>query len=565
MFKICSLEIKKLLSRIEFYIFITLLAGVLIVSAFVFKPEVRKDTSIKIAGETVNEVYDKFNKIDGIKESLNASINNVTSSAEVYIKTDVKSEINILFKDLDNNCFNFNDKLNTISTPAKQELVKGIIVKLENLATTINNYLEYTKNQTEYYILVTEYDYTALYSTINLIRNNFSADNYAEMASNYCDVYSTQLKSNLSKLIYPELKETASQYRLNSHLNHITTLRLDEINQKIINLNTDCLQDNALNNSTIMKNKITTLINNYINVVNLYTEGYSSAMCSKALSGLNNSTRKDLIGYSNVLLHEQEDKAIINEYCILHNLNPENYSKELSASHTSNYTKNSYDYSYFAISMIAILVTIFAIYMSSVLTNDNIGKLRMIAIRPIKRSKIFFGKYLATILVSLTALLISLGIAITIGGFKFGFDTNNILMVINSQFVVIMHPMIAIAIYMFSLLIIVAIYTALALTLTTFIKNKFIVLSVILAFYVFNTTLPIFFDVYSWLRFYPFANINLMAFFSGNRLTNNSVIAKLFNSEIYFGMNIWISLSYILIITTLVLAIGKIMFRKKDL
>ena len=119
--------------------------------------------------------------------------------------------------------------------------------------------------------------------------------------------------------------------------------------------------------------------------------------------------------------------------------------------------------------------------------------------------------------------------------------------------------------YALSLMLIIMLYGAITLMLSTFIKNKFIIAIIISLFYIGNLALPVMFNVYSWLRFYPLANINLMAYFSGNQLTNTSVIAKLFNCEIYYGMHFIISLSYILVITILMLWIANVIFRKKDL
>ncbi len=566
MFKICSLEMKKLLSRIWFYGFLVLLVGILVASAFAFEPTKRENPSITLPGETVNEIYNNFTKDGGIKQNFDQNVSSVVSSADIYINTDVRVEIKDLFQDFDNACFNFNDKLNSMSTQATKELIEGINIKLDNLTNTLDKYLDHSKNQTGYYILVTDYNYTTLYSTLNKIRANFtSPTNYQAIATKYCETYSQDLTNNLNNLIYPKLNEPASRYKLNSHLNNITTLRLEEINQKIVNLNNEALSDSALNNNATMKAKLIAQINNYINVCNLYTESYSSAICAEALSTLSNTTRKDLVGYSNVLLHEKEDEVIIKEYCILHNLNPQNYSTGLSATHTSNYNENAYDFTYFVMSIIGVAVTILAIYMSARSISGEKDTLRMLALRPVKRSGIFFGKYLATLLTCLIIMIIGFGASFAVGSMLFGVDSANILMVINSQFVVIMHPVVALILYALSLLLIIAIYSAITLTLSACVKNEIVVAIIMLVFYLFNTTLPVFFDVYSWLRFYPFANINLMAFFSGNRLTDTSTIAKLFNSEIYFGMNIWICLSYIIVITTLILLIGKTIFRKKDL
>lgn len=565
MFKIFSLELKKLFTRVWFYVFLLVLVAVLAITAFTFKPIQRNYEKIIISGETVNEIYNNFNKHDGVKYEYDQRVLNVTTTAELYINTNVKNEINAAFEEFNSSCIRFQEQASTLTSQQSEDLFNTIKTKFDNFNFVLNKFLEPTKNQTGYFVLTSESNYTKLYSIINKIAMEMITSVNNEVVENYCSVYSKDLAYYLDSLIYPKLKDTAAKYKLNSYLNNITTLRLEEINQKIDNFNLEATSNSELNSSSVLKDKILGEIEAYISVANLYINGFENNICVQALSSLSSNQRKSLIGYSNILLNECEDKAVLSEHCIINNLNPNDYASGLSATHTSNYNKNAYDFTYYVIGFVAILITLFAIYSIANSVSGKKSTNTLLAVKPIGRKGILFGKYFSIMFASLLILLACFGICFVVGGAMYGYNTSSILMVFNGQFVLTINPIISLMLYALSLMLIIMLYGAITLMLSTFIKNKFIIAIIISLFYIGNLALPVMFDVYSWLRFYPLANINLMAYFSGNQLTNTSVIAKLFNCEIYYGMRFIISLSYILVITILMLWIANVIFRKKDL
>ena len=138
-------------------------------------------------------------------------------------------------------------------------------------------------------------------------------------------------------------------------------------------------------------------------------------------------------------------------------------------------------------------------------------------------------------------------------------------MIINGSSVIVAHPIAVLLIFILSLMIMVLLYSAITIMLSSCIKSELLTMILSLVFYCINMILPLFFGANSWLKFYPFANINLFAYFGANRMTTDSVLSRLFNNVVYSGMNIWISLVYVIGITALVLLIGKTVFKKRDL
>ena len=117
-------------------------------------------------------------------------------------------------------------------------------------------------------------------------------------------------------------------------------------------------------------------------------------------------------------------------------------------------------------------------------------------------------------------------------------------MVVNGGTVIVAHPAVVIGIFMLSNFLMLALYSALTMLFSAMFKSDLLAMIVSVAFYAVNLILPLFFGQASWLRFYPFANINLFAYFGSTRIASDSVLSQLFNSVVYNGMNIWISLVY---------------------
>ena len=291
-------------------------------------------------------------------------------------------------------------------------------------------------------------------------------------------------------------------------------------------------------------------------------------MCTDALYSVKSKTdRNNLVGYSDVSLYEIEELKVKYEYYIEHHSNPNDFANSLSITHTSNSKINAYDFSFFVMSIFAVIVIVFAIYLSAHTISGEINNntMRFTALRPIKRSSLFFGKYFAIAIMSFILLLFGTITSFITGGILYGFNSANILMTINSSFVLVAHPTVVLGIFVISLLLLTMFYSALTMMLSALVKSDLLAMIIGIIIYIVNLILPLFFGAGSWLRFYPGTNMNLFAYFGTTRISADSILAKLFNNVVYHGMNLWISLIYIIGITTILLIIGKTIFKKREL
>lgn len=571
--KVICFELKKLVSRIGIYILVVLMAGLLVAGVFMYDPIERANTTLSLVGESVTEMYSNFVD-DGLKDDCIATVEDISSDAKTYITTSSNYmtynnavEINELFTKFDDYCILYNEATATATEYAT--LLVGINESLDNLKNALDSTLKYTKDANGYYILTTNTNYTKLYSLINDIDINFDSPTSHKIAGEtYYNEYRTPLYDCLQKLIYPNLTKIAEKYATDGTFYSIIKLRMEEIADKMQSLYQTALNDEITNIDGSAKDELNALFNRYVNCAAIFVKSYNSSMCVEALYSVKSKTdRSNLVGYGDVSLYDMEETATEYEYYITHHSNPNDFANSLSITHTSNTKINAYDFSFFVMSLFGVLVVIFAIYLSANTISGEINNntMRFTAVRPVKRGSLFFGKYLAIVIMSAILLLFGAIASYIVGGILYGFNSANILMIINSDMVMVAHPLAVLGLFVLSLLLLVVVYSAFTMMLSSLIKSDLLVMIISVVFYVINLILPLFFGAGSWLRFYPFVSINLFAYFGSNRFTTDSVLGQLFNNVVYHGISLWISLVYIIGITALLLWIGRTIFKKREL
>lgn len=574
--KVISFELKKLVSRIGLYILVLFLAGLLVMSMFMYKPEKITYPTASLNGETVQEMYSDFasTQKDIQMTIFNSAVENANSystTSNLYNKCNSKQYITDLFSSFDIACGNYKNATepDSLSPDEYNILLNGVNTEFDNLKSALEVGLEASNKQTGYYILTSEDNYTAIYTVLNSIKNNFEAPPVHRVAANkYYTSYRAELMRCLDNLIYPNLNKVAESFGSNSSYALITSLRMEEIEQKMADLNAEALGDSKSNSSSENRNKLNTLYNRYVNCAEIFSKAYYSNLGAKALGSVKSKTdRSHLRGYSQVSVYDLEETALEYEYYIQHNSSASDYARSLSVTHTSNTEINAYDFTYYAISIFTIIVVIFAVYLASnsIAGEINSNTMRFTAVRPVKRGSIFFGKYFSILIISLLLLVFGTATSFIVGTILYGANSANILMIINGYYIASVHPALALAIFVASQFVVVAFYSAIALLLSSILKSDILALIISAIFYVFNLILPVFFNSTSWLRFYPPANINLFAYFSSSRLTTDTVLGNILNPVIYQGMNLWISIAYALGISIVILLIGKAVFKRREL
>ncbi len=590
MFKIISAEIKKMLAKPGVYVLAVFLAIILVLGAFVYKPQVYESTAITLEGNTFMEKYDSFyhngSASEGPKAKADSSIKDTSVLFEPYTVADAN---------FTNNYSNFESKIkywqDELSSAVKDynELQYSpepsgvtitnyrnrVVDALKQLKSAVDDGVNYSKDGS-FVILISKDAYTTFTSTINdairWMSASVTADKIADLCFGYNNIYGNTLNNILNNLKFPTLsKEVVKTYTENEEGTRLNTIqtRLNTIFGKITDLRKEINEDFDKNLQQKYITEIDKLANLYINTANDYSSLVKYELLTNAFSYLNTNEQINVLYPSNESAYNAKTSLIKYNYLFEHNEIDEQYAHPLTIGVTSNHDINAYDYAYFSLKLFSFVIIAYAVMAAchSIAGEIKEGSMRYYAIRPVTRTEIYFGKLLAIILMSTIFIIFSSIIAVAVGGAVYGFGSLNILTIFNSTTVVTFHPIVMIVIYMISLLLELIVYTTIAMLLSCLFKSDLLAITLILLLYLVNSILPVFATgVNSWLTYYPFSHISLYALFGSSiYAVNNNFVNLLLGAKIYTSSSIILTASIILAITLILNIITIFRFKKKEL
>ena len=164
------------------------------------------------------------------------------------------------------------------------------------------------------------------------------------------------------------------------------------------------------------------------------------------------------------------------------------FSKPLTIGIASNDETNGYDYAHFVLKVFSFVIIVYSIMSSCHTIAGEIkeGSMRYLAIRPVSRTKLLFGKWLAIISMSVILLIFSSIIALCVGGAVYGFTSKTILTIFNGTTAVTFHPIGMIAISLLSVICEIMIYSLIALLLSCLFRSDLMSMTVLLVIYLLN-------------------------------------------------------------------------------
>ena len=220
---------------------------------------------------------------------------------------------------------------------------------------------------------------------------------------------------------------------------------------------------------------------------------------------------------------------------------------------------NAYDFTFFAMQILSSLIILFVIFFagSAITGEQNSGTLKMTAIRPYSRNKIFSGKFLACFNVSLILLIVSFVASFVVGFASFGLPTQNVLVVMNASEIFILHPILVMLIYLASLIIDILFYILLSILISMLIKPTTINTAVSASVFIISTILSGCITD-SWIRFIPTTHLGLFKFF-----TNSNT--AMFSYSIVPGVNFLVSGGIVLVCIIMFDLIGRMLFTRKSI
>ena len=583
MFKIISSEIKKTVSKPGIYILSVLLAIILVLGVLIYKPTISESSAFELEGSTFIEKHTDFTKSGnaGKRAESQAQISNAIQSIENYTITvnnetySQKEYIESVFAkfeeiyDAYQDCASDNSHQTHINT-VRETLVSSV----ENLNVAIESAF-LVSNENSYPILSTKSNYNKYKDSYKKVlawaKITVEKENLINHFIEFESKYKTDLYDSISSFKYPTLKESfVEDFTSNKQNTKLSILyeRLDQITNSIEELYLLAQSDSSYNSKCA--SEMDKLANTYANTVNTFTNLVKYELIVNAYSNVS-STKEELqilhlSNYSNY-----NAKSLLERYNYLfnHNDSEADYARPLTIGITSNNKINAYDYSYFILKVFAFVIIVYAIMSAchSIAGEIKEGSMRYLAIRPVSRTKLFFGKWLSIIVMSAILMAFSFVISICVGGAVYGMDSNTILAIFNGNHAFTIHPVGMILIYLISMMLELIVYSLIAMLLSVLFKSDLMSMTILIVVYLINTLLPIFVQgANTWLAYYPFSHISLYSLFgSAVYGVSQNFFNLIFGSKIYAGTHIALTISMIALISTVVGIIAVKLFKRKEL
>lgn len=404
---------------------------------------------------------------------------------------------------------------------------------------------------------------------------------------------STTDDNNLTK--HEEVKFNLDAGKLNSALNTITEDNTSTIDSYIIQTKMTIsdvkaykdIQTKVNSNKDEILKKIQELstdesitnISAAITDYSLLSSSYKDIILKKVLLSIadnfDTSVYTDFYGYGFNEFNKYQTRELIttNDYYIQNNSYANSYLNNFSYNQNSGKETNLYDYMYFTLELCTVIIIVFAMMLvCNLITGETeSGTIKLLLVRPFKRSKIITAKLLATIFFVITFMFFSSLITFIGGYFLYGPATTNILAVFNSTVAFEISPLLLMLINVLSLTFDVIFFVLLALMISILCKNFAASISCSLVLLILNYALNIVFGGAFWYTILPGMNMHLFKFF-GNSFASiiegttgfASLIQSLLITGIETSMTFWYSLCISGAYCLVFLAISYAVFQKRD-
>ena len=368
-------------------------------------------------------------------------------------------------------------------------------------------------------------------------------------------------------------KISAKKY-INNLYDCIKNIKVVKINEKISN-KIEKIYNNALEKLNIqyevilnyedsnllnLKNKFNLEISKYFEIINQATTIIKSQYKLNISNNLNNYHN-----YSNFNSYATKYELSQNEYLFKHNKYSFEVAQAFNTTSSSNYlTANCYDFLYNTMNIITLIIIIYSIILatSSIASEYSSGTIKLLLIRPYSRRKILTAKIVATIIFSSFFIILSSIVSFIIGSILFGISSYAILVTISANFTFLINPIALTFIFLLTTLIKCSIYILISILISSLFRNPIASIVVALSFYFAGLICNLFISSYSWAMILPFANFDLFNYFLP--LSTNTQLGNLFTGN-YILSNIFVSIAYDIIVSTILIVPSYYIFKHNDI
>lgn len=506
------------------------------------------------------EFYDTNQKESKLIENRDAIINYINPTLQAFSK-DIKDTY-IKYTKIHNEGGNSENLFNL----EKQR--KLLLEKTNNLKT----YLDTLIDNEFPIILIKEQDKNKIYhvleesiqylNSFNFIGSYATMTEYSNLNTNLVSIdfanFFTNIFSNENTPIY-QVKLTDTNLELFNKVKN----KVDE-NKAIIKSSINTLKDS----NTI--NEIQFKITEYYLLSEAYQSFINDSIILEISKNYTSNEFAKFYGYNinEFNIYQYNERIATNKYYISNNVYSNSFATNFSFNQNSKNETSVYDFMYFSMEISTIIITIFSMLLicSLITSETENGTIKLLLVRPYKRSKIMTAKLFATIFFTFTFMLFSAILSFAGGYYIFGMSNTNILAIFNSNTPIVISPLVLMIIDILSLFAEAIFFILIGLMIATLCKNYAGSIYICLIFMITMYVLNALFGGAFWYSFFPSSNLHLFKYF-GNAFTSlaeSSIIQNLIITPIQSSMNFLYSVLITFSYSLIAIAISYAVFNKRD-
>lgn len=569
--KLTWAEIKKILLKPTFYILVGGLFVAIIISAFLFTPTPRQDYPSQISGSSLSSILTNFN-------SQNSGILDGRANLEKRLEEKIKyiEEFNSLskLKELQERTANFNDyyfeglKTAIDTGSCTVDHLSKILKASREMRDYLNN-IKTSNDEIDFIIKTADYEnfnstllniissLPSTYDDINALENDRNAlverctlvyNSFSNEIRQMKEICASTQKVVLSDKFIEQIKNFKSQ------VDSFAESQAQEISNFVL-----ANASNENNKDYILK--LRALIDDYKASYEISMIVIDNLVDIEKLK-TRTSTETAYLGFEEISLYKLNEETNFYIYQIKNEIR---YSKALTGlnfNSNSGIKSNCYDFAYYLTAIASLMLTIITIYLAcmSFSGEKHDGLMRMNLTKPCSRTKLYFAKIYALILINLIAHLFIGFLMLIIGVCVYGASTGSVLIAIfSSSSAFAVAPFGNFIFKIFTLFLSSSFYILLASFISILFSNP--VFSVMVSFlvYIFALVTNTLLSTNAFIKFLPFIHTEFSFFFGGG------IWGSLFlGNLIYSGANFWLSLCYLIGFIALIITASTQIFKRQD-
>jgi ABC-type transport system involved in multi-copper enzyme maturation permease subunit len=565
-FKLSKAEMQKIFAKPGIFIVAFLFILTTIVSAFIYNMPDRSNGIVTIFGSNVQTIYSHYTTPDpqivDSKANFDAEFNSIVATINNYsIPITPIENLRTAFETMRTHYSNYSMYIKY--SAFDDALIDQTKHTLKNTITSF----ETTYDQEYSNVLVTQKNHLAMQQfltlVLNTIPNNDDADNLVILNNLNSLDFLNVIEAYIDELKLIEVNSSVLTTLSDNYLSEVNA-RLAAIDSQIVNF----YNSNAASTSPAHLNEIKTLISNYKLTIEQFRVIAFNMIDLNVLEGFSNVQINEFIGFEDINMYELKENLSKNLYLFQYDKFSYEFANPFNIASASNSRANAFDFAYFTLELFSFIIIIYVVVLGAgmIAGEEANGTMKLLAMRPYKRHKIFIGKLFAALRVAVIFLVIGAVASFITGIYLFGSASLPILSVFNMEYVIISSPYLMFLVYLFTLFLEILFYTIIAVSISSIFKSYTGAVTISVLIYFISMILP-FVPQASWMKFIPLTNTNLFNYFGSAFAGSDAAsgLNSLLSPPILLDSNFVFSIGILSVTMIALLIVALNIFNKRDL